>query len=202
MIPRFKKVQKIIFSEIFQKKGEKYFRGVETRELKKLHVDTYIPGIVMAIGGGLPCNSRNLSFMKEHGIIVYLKVSIDDIIQRIGKNSSRPIFQNLRQKGNLNQNIENLLKQREKYYNQADITLSSSNIIKPENIASFLGKKLHGNYQDEIGNNFNTRIEGTRIKHSMGKVSIKMYDKFSLVLRIETTVNDVSFLKHYRWVVP
>lgn len=51
-----------------------------------------------------------------------------------------------------------------------------------------------------MGNNFNTRIEGTRIKHSMGAVSIKMYDKFGLILRIETTVNDVSFFKHYRQV--
>jgi hypothetical protein len=34
----------------------------------------------------------------------------------------------------------------------------------------------------------------------MGPVSIKMYDKFSLILRIETTVNDVTFFKHYREV--
>ena len=27
--------------------------------------------------------------------------------------------------------------------------------VKPENIASFLGRKLHGNYQDQMGNNFN-----------------------------------------------
>jgi len=72
--------------------------------------------------------------------------------------------------------------------------------VKPDNIATFLGKKLHFNYQGEMGNNFNTRIEGTRIKHSMGPVSIKMYDKLGLVLRIETTVNDVSFFKHYRKV--
>jgi len=72
--------------------------------------------------------------------------------------------------------------------------------VKPENIASFLGEKLHGNYQGEIGNNFNTRIQGTRIKHQMGAVSIKMYDKFGLVLRIETTVNDVSRFKTYREV--
>ncbi|GAH17250.1 unnamed protein product, partial [marine sediment metagenome] len=51
------------------------------------------------------------------------------------------------------------------------------------------------------GNNYNIRIEGTRIKHSMGKNSIKMYDKFSKILRIETTTNDVSFFKHYREVV-
>ncbi|GFP35854.1 hypothetical protein HKBW3S43_01641, partial [Candidatus Hakubella thermalkaliphila] len=54
--------------------------------------------------------------------------------------------------------------------------------VKPDNIASFLGRKLHWNYQGEMGNNFNTRILGTRIKHHMGAVSIKMYDKFGLLL--------------------
>lgn len=34
----------------------------------------------------------------------------------------------------------------------------------------------------------------------MGAVSIKMYDKFGIVLRIETTTNDVSQFKHYREV--
>jgi len=72
--------------------------------------------------------------------------------------------------------------------------------VKPENIATFLGQKLHWNYKGEMGNNFNTRILGTRIKHQMGAVSIKMYDKFGMVLRIETTTNDVSQFKHYREV--
>ena len=72
--------------------------------------------------------------------------------------------------------------------------------VKPENVASFLGRKLHGNFDDEVGNRFDTRIAGTRLKHQMGPASIKVYDKFSLVLRIETTTNDVSFFKHYREV--
>lgn len=72
--------------------------------------------------------------------------------------------------------------------------------VKPENIATFLGRKLHPAYQGEMGNNFNTRIQGTRIKHRMGAISIKMYDKFGLILRIETTANDVSEFKHYRQV--
>jgi len=80
------------------------------------------------------------------------------------------------------------------------LTRTAIHTVKPENIATFLGRKLQENNQDEIGNNFNTRIEGTRIKHSMGPASIKMYDKFSLILRIETTVNNVSFFKHYRKV--
>jgi hypothetical protein len=69
--------------------------------------------------------------------------------------------------------------------------------VKADNIATFLGRKLPDNYQDEVGNDFSTRIEGTRIKHSMGPASIKMYDKCGLVLRIETTANDVSFFKHH-----
>ena len=67
--------------------------------------------------------------------------------------------------------------------------------VKPENIATFLGQKLNGNYKGEMGNQFNKRILGTRIKHHMGATSIKMYDKFGYVLRIETTVNDVSQFK-------
>jgi hypothetical protein len=72
--------------------------------------------------------------------------------------------------------------------------------VKADNVATFLGRKLNGNYQDEIGNDFHTRIQGTRIKHHMGHVSIKMYDKLGIVLRIETTVNDVTFFKHHRKV--
>ena len=72
--------------------------------------------------------------------------------------------------------------------------------VKPADIATFLGRKLNGNYQGEMGNRFNKRWIGTRIKHQMGPVSIKMYDKFNLILRIETTVNNVAFFKHYRQV--
>jgi hypothetical protein len=72
--------------------------------------------------------------------------------------------------------------------------------VKSDHVATFLGRKLHVRYEGEIGNDFNTRIEGTRIKHGMGPVSIKMYDKFGLILRIETTANDVSFFKHHRMV--
>jgi hypothetical protein len=59
---------------------------------------------------------------------------------------------------------------------------------------------LHGNYQDEMGNRFNKRWLGTRLKHQMGPVSIKMYDKFNIILRIETTVNKVNFFQQYRQV--
>lgn len=67
-------------------------------------------------------------------------------------------------------------------------------------VASFLGKKITPVLAQEIGSRLSTRIEGRCIKHSMGAASVKVYDKFSRVLRIETTVNDVSFFKHRRKV--
>ena len=82
-----------------------------------------------------------------------------------------------------------------------DLIATAIHVVKPENIATFLGRKLDPRYKGEMGNNYNIRIEGSRIKHSMGKNSIKMYDKFGKILRIETTTNDVSFFKHYRQVV-
>lgn len=72
--------------------------------------------------------------------------------------------------------------------------------VKVKDVATFLGRKLNGNYQGELGNDFGTRVEGTRIKHHMAKSSIKMYDKHGLVLRLETTSHDVSFFKHHRKV--
>lgn len=80
------------------------------------------------------------------------------------------------------------------------IARTAIHAVKPDQVATFLGRKLTGNYRDDLGNDFHTRIDGTRIKHHMGPASIKMYDKFGLVLRIETTINDVSFFKHYRQV--
>jgi hypothetical protein len=72
--------------------------------------------------------------------------------------------------------------------------------VKAEQVASFLGRHITPQLAQEIGSQFSTRIEGTCIKHRFGKSSIKMYDKAGIVLRIETTTNDVSFFKHHRKV--
>lgn len=73
-------------------------------------------------------------------------------------------------------------------------------MVKPEHVSMFLGKKLDGRVAAELGTDFRTRVQGTCIKHHMGWASIKMYDKHGIVLRIETTVNNVAELKHYRTV--
>ncbi len=81
-----------------------------------------------------------------------------------------------------------------------NIVRSAAVDVKADQIATFLGRKLVGQYRDEVGNNFSTRIQGTRIRHSMGSNSIKLYDKFGLIARVECTSNDVSSFKHRRKV--
>jgi hypothetical protein len=72
--------------------------------------------------------------------------------------------------------------------------------VRAEQVATFLGRKLDPRYLGEVGNDFTTRIQGTRIRHQMGKSALKMYDKFGRLLRIEAVSNDVSFFKHHRTV--
>lgn len=80
------------------------------------------------------------------------------------------------------------------------ISPTAIHTVKPDHIATFLGRKLTAQTAADLGNDFHIRIEGTPIKHYFDPVSIKMYDKFGSILRIETTVNDVSFFKHHRRV--
>ena len=81
-----------------------------------------------------------------------------------------------------------------------DISRQAVIAVKAEQVSSFLGKKVTPQLAQELGTRLSTRIEGTCIKHHMGSASIKIYDKFGRVLRIETTTNDVSFFKHHRKV--
>lgn len=80
------------------------------------------------------------------------------------------------------------------------ITRTAVHAIKADNIATFLGRKLNTTYQGEMGNDFSTRIQGTRIRHQMGPTSIKLYDKAGIMARVECTTNDASFFKIHRWV--
>ncbi|MBI4741526.1 MAG: hypothetical protein HY777_08300 [Betaproteobacteria bacterium] len=67
-------------------------------------------------------------------------------------------------------------------------------------VSGFLGKKVTPLSAQEIGSRLSTRIGGLCTKHYTGVAGVKVYDKFSRVLRVETTVDDVSFFKHHRKV--
>jgi hypothetical protein len=58
-----------------------------------------------------------------------------------------------------------------------------------EDVLRFLGRKLHGNFQGEVTTSLKRRPEGRRVKHSLKRNSLKLYDVLN-VLRIETTLNN------------
>jgi hypothetical protein len=77
--------------------------------------------------------------------------------------------------------------------NHAVVSLSAEDVLR------FLGRKLHGNFQGEVLTDLKKRPEGFRVKHTMKRNSVKMYDKLS-VLRIETTINNPREFKVLRVV--
>jgi len=69
-----------------------------------------------------------------------------------------------------------------------------------QDILTFLGRKLHGNFQGEVLTDCKKdRAPGARIKHRMKNNWLKMYDKFGQVLRVETVINDPREFRVRRW---
>ena len=110
-------------SEIFEQYGEKYFRNLEKLALKRLIKQN--KNQVIATGGGMSCNQYNLNLMKHNGEVIYLKIDVKSVINRLkNAKNQRPILTNLSEK-ELETKIENLLNKRLKYYNQAAVVVNS-----------------------------------------------------------------------------
>jgi hypothetical protein len=71
-------------------------------------------------------------------------------------------------------------------------------------VLRFLGRnigpegRLPSNLKGEVTSDVKDRPEGVRIKHRVKANSVKMYDKFGSVLRVETTINNPRDFKVYR----
>jgi hypothetical protein len=68
-----------------------------------------------------------------------------------------------------------------------------------EDVLTFLGRKLNGNFQGEVLTDAKRRCPGRRVKHRVKGNWIKMYDKFGRVLRIETVINQPDEFRVRRW---
>ncbi len=98
--------------EIFEKKGEPYFRKLETKFLKKISLRK---NIVISTGGGMPCFNENLEIMQKVGLTFYLRLSLTKILKRIKSDKKRPLIMNKSEK-----EIGKLLSQRKQIYIKAD----------------------------------------------------------------------------------
>ena len=81
-----------------------------------------------------------------------------------------------------------------------ELVRGAVNEVEAADVYRFMGKRLTKASADEVSSRLNTYVEGTRLKHTLGHSSIKMYDKQDRVLRIETTTSNISFFKHRRKV--
>ncbi|WP_431165388.1 shikimate kinase [Tenacibaculum halocynthiae] len=113
------KKEKKTVSEIFQSKGEIYFRKKENEYLKEL-VEAE-DNFVLSLGGGTPCYGNNMDLIKEskNTISFYLRASISTIINRLkSEKEQRPLVANLKN-DDLNEFVAKHLFERSYFYNQA-----------------------------------------------------------------------------------
>ncbi len=111
--------------EIFECKGEAYFRKVEKENLKEI---LSRDGQVIATGGGAVMDSENLHLLKQRSVLIYLIALPETLLRRSGSENQRPL---LKADDRLVR-VEDLLAQREKVYRQAHISIDTEHLSVDE----------------------------------------------------------------------
>ena len=109
-------------SEVFQEKGEVFFRKKE-HDLLKEWLKTYKSG-VLALGGGTPCYAGNMELILQHtNNVIYLRLTVPSLVNRLKKEKEhRPVIAHLTNE-TLPEFIGNHLFERATFYNQAPFTV-------------------------------------------------------------------------------
>ena len=76
--------------EIFEKKGEEYFRNLETELVKKISA---MDNIVVSCGGGTVMRQCNVDEMKKNGTIVLLTAEPETVYERVKGSHNRPLLE-------------------------------------------------------------------------------------------------------------
>jgi shikimate kinase len=105
-------------TELFQSKGEIYFRKKENEVLKTFL--TKEQDFVLGLGGGTPCYYNNHELLLQDGVFsVYLKATVDTLVSRLIKEKAqRPLLHN-QDEVSLKDFINKHLFDRNFYYHQA-----------------------------------------------------------------------------------
>jgi shikimate kinase len=115
----------VSISQIFSDLGEYEFRKLEHKVLLSTVDKT---NAVIATGGGTPCYFNNMDFMNNHGTTIYLKVNVEDLVNRLlpAKNH-RPLIAD-KEESELREFISRKLSERAPYYNKAKIIADTSTL--------------------------------------------------------------------------
>lgn len=76
-------------AEIFGESGEEHFRELEHEKCVEI---SKMDGFVVATGGGALTFDRNAKALKNNGVVFYLEVPFEEVVQRIGDSKTRPLF--------------------------------------------------------------------------------------------------------------
>jgi shikimate kinase len=108
-------------TEIFETKGEVYFRKKEGDYLKELL--NLNESAIISLGGGTPCYGNNMEIIENKSTSFYLKASIDTILERLeNETSQRPLVAAIGSE-NLKEYIAKHLFERAPYYEGANHTI-------------------------------------------------------------------------------
>lgn len=130
-----KKVNMTI-SELFQEKGEEYFRDMETVCIKELIKES--GEYIIAAGGGLVLRSENRRLLKELGRVIYLRAKPDTIYERLKKDSTRPLLQG----DNPKEKIRTMMSERAAVYEEAAQIIVDVDDKEFEEIVKEIGEKI------------------------------------------------------------
>lgn len=106
-------------SEIFAQNGEPYFRQRELETIEDI-VESKI--CILATGGGAYMNEAIRNIIKKRSISVYIKADFDVLLERVSRKNNRPLLE----KGDKATILKELMQERCPYYENADITVSST----------------------------------------------------------------------------
>lgn len=117
--------------EIFQEKGEIYFRKKESLYLKQF-IDSKQSNTIIALGGGTPCYGMNLERIKNTDVkSIYLNTSVEELTKRLWlERTKRPLIKRQVSQESLEEFIRKHLFERGFYYNQA------SDVVKTDKCSS------------------------------------------------------------------
>lgn len=93
--------------ELFETKGERYFRQRENIVLRKC-LQQYD---VISTGGGIIVCESNRRLLQQYATVIYLRTNIDTLVKRVDI-KNRPLLQNQ----NIEQKLTILLNQRQMHY--------------------------------------------------------------------------------------
>ena len=109
--------EQLSISEIFEQKGEIYFRKKEGEYLSELLDVNY--DLIISLGGGTPCYGTNMNKIQELSSSFYLNASINTIFDRLkDEKTQRPLVANIGEH-NLKEYIAKHLFERNEFYKKA-----------------------------------------------------------------------------------